>query len=187
MPNYCQNIAHITHPDPKMIERAKLAIDEGRLFQEFFPCPQELWDTEESAITEERRNAFIKKYGSADWYNWCISNWGTKWDCCEGFWDGGNEDPNYALLNFETAWSPPLGVYFELMEQGFTVEAYYYEPGMQFAGHWENGVDDWYEDWGNADGAEKTLPEDLNELFAISEVQREYEEMEAYEDENEDI
>ena len=46
-----------------------------------------------------------QKYGAADWYDWSISNWGTKWNSygyAEGFqYDGSNE------IIFETAWSRP--------------------------------------------------------------------------------
>jgi len=65
-----------------------------------------------------------------------------------------------------------------LVEQGYTVRAYYYEPGMCFAGVWDNGCDDCYSDWGDSQGAKDTLPEDLDEFFAISESLAEYEEEE---------
>lgn len=41
----------------------------------------------------------IIEYGSTDWYEWSIKNWGTKWNACEGIVE------NNELL-FETAWSP---------------------------------------------------------------------------------
>lgn len=47
----------------------------------------------------------LREYGSATWYSWSVSNWGTKWNayCCNmDFLEG-----NYARLLFETAWSAP--------------------------------------------------------------------------------
>ena len=42
----------------------------------------------------------------ADWYNWSVENWGTKWDVsdCEII-DQSDYDVNYT---FSTAWSPPI-------------------------------------------------------------------------------
>ena len=38
------------------------------------------------------------------WYNWCIKNWGTKWEC----WDEGlSHDKDQTHYYFTTAWSPP--------------------------------------------------------------------------------
>ena len=45
-------------------------------------------------------------YGSINWYDWAIANWGTKWNGGEADID---EDPNddEILIRFDTAWSPP--------------------------------------------------------------------------------
>ena len=46
---------------------------------------------------------------------------------------------------FDTAWSPPIELYETLEEQGFVVDATYYEPGLQLTGiyrdGWDNSVD----------------------------------------------
>lgn len=43
----------------------------------------------------------IENHGYASWYQWCIFNWGTKWDMdiCQS-----DED----ILLIQTAWSPPV-------------------------------------------------------------------------------
>jgi hypothetical protein len=51
----------------------------------------------------------------------------------------------------------------------------YYEGGMNFAGIWEDGIDECYQDWGDAQGAKDTLPQELDDCFAISESQAEWE------------
>ena len=56
------------------------------------------------------------------------------------------------------------------------MRAYYYEGGMCFAGIYDNGSDECYSDWGDSQGAKDTLPQELDEFFAISESQSEYEE-----------
>jgi len=45
----------------------------------------------------------IKEYGYATWYEWCIENWGTKWDACRVCYDENR-------IVFETAWSSPASI-----------------------------------------------------------------------------
>ena len=53
----------------------------------------------------------------------------------------------------------------------------YYEPGMCFAGVWEDGCDDYY-DYSNmtSDEVQEELPVELDEAFGISEQIAEWEE-----------
>jgi hypothetical protein len=71
------------------------------------------------------------------------------------------------------------------MAMGFRITAMYYEPGMAFAGVWDNGDDDYYE-YGSMDSKEiaETLPTELDEAFGISESAAEWE---AENEENIDI
>lgn len=41
MPNFCENLVNFSHSNPEMIERVLKANNEGTLFQEFVPCPEE--------------------------------------------------------------------------------------------------------------------------------------------------
>lgn len=49
----------------------------------------------------------ILEYGADTWYDWCIENWGTKWDACEC-----KIGDDY--LEFETAWDAPFPIIEEL-------------------------------------------------------------------------
>ena len=49
----------------------------------------------------------IKEYGHATWYEWCIENWGTKWDACRVCYDE-------TRIVFETAWSSPASILVEI-------------------------------------------------------------------------
>lgn len=49
-----------------------------------------------------------KLYGATTWYNWCITNWGTKWNTY------GNEQPDANTITFLTAWSAPEKVIAQL-------------------------------------------------------------------------
>jgi hypothetical protein len=63
-----------------------------------------------------------------------------------------------------------------LLEQGFDVTLYYYEPGMGFVGKWEDGCDDYYEYSGeNSDTVRAAIGDELDDMFGISESMAEYE------------
>ena len=175
MPNWCNNTLTLTHKDPAMIQRAKDALDRGEFLSEFCPMPRELGD----AIANGQADAvMIEKYGYSSWYDYCVNEWGTKWDVGE---DGASDiHPDGTMLNtyFDSAWSPPVAAYDKLVELGFTVDAYYYEGGMAYAGTYSNGNDDSISLEGmTADEIEQDYP-DLNEAFGIAECMREYEEPE---------
>jgi hypothetical protein len=79
--------------------------------------------------------------------------------------DWERDGDNTITINFDSAWSPPIAMYEYLeSEQGWEVRAIYHEPGMGFAGRFENGYDDYYElDWTNRESVE-SLPEDILEF-----------------------
>jgi hypothetical protein len=168
-----------------MIERARTAFNDGRLLDEFIPVPKDLQivagrvgddnDPKQIELKEaEIRN--LATHGYTTWYDFCVNEWGTKWDIgADG--NPAQDIPGGLMLGFESAWAPPLGAYEKLEEQGFTIRAMYYEPGMAFAGIYEDGTDDYY-DYGGLDsaGIAEALPVELDEGFGISESAAEWEE-----------
>jgi hypothetical protein len=94
MPNWCNNTLTLTHKDPAMIQRAKDALDRGEFLSEFCPMPRELGD----AIANGQPDAvMIEKYGYSSWYDYCVNEWGTKWDVGE---DGATDiHPDGTMLN----------------------------------------------------------------------------------------
>ena len=195
MPNWCNNSVEIYHKDPAMIERVRTAFNGEGLLQEFIPVPEDLRNIVAGSVPEAQRAEHELKeefnrmtYGYTNWYDFCVNEWGTKWDIGA---DGnpaqdipGDEFTGPGLmLGFDSAWAPPCAAYEKLLEQGFYIRAMYYEPGMAFAGVWDNGNDDYYE-YGGMDSKEiaDTLPTDLDEAFCISESVAEWEEENAEED-----
>jgi hypothetical protein len=179
MPNWCSNGLTLTHSDPAMIERVLKGRD--GLLQEFIPCPQELIDTvsgfvgEGQDLLEAQQRANVEKYGYTTWYEHNVSEWGTKWDVSADNIE--RVDDNTVTLSFESAWSPPIGAYARLEALGFTVEAFYYEPGMCFVGKYAEGYDDCYEYGGQtSDTVRDYIGEELDEYFGISENMSEWEE-----------
>ena len=194
MPNWCNNTVEIYHEDPAMIERVRTAFNDGRLLAEFIPIPQSLkivagcvGDPDEQKKLEEdtARNREVHGYGN--WYDYCVNEWGTKWDVgADG--NPAQDIPGGLMLGFESAWAPPCAAYDKLTEQGFRIRAMYFEPGMAFAGIWEDGIDDFYE-YGGLDsaGIAEELPVELDEAFGISEDVAQWEAENAEEEENIDI
>jgi hypothetical protein len=194
MPNWCNNSVEIYHDDPAMIERVRTAFNGEGLLGEFIPVPADLkivagrtGDPEENAriIATEELNRI--KHGYSNWYDFCVNEWGTKWEIgADG--NPAQDIPGGLLLGFDSAWAPPCAAYEKLQAMGFRITAMYYEPGMAFAGVWDNGDDDYYE-YGGMDSKEiaDTLPAQLDEAFGISESVAEWEAENAEEEENIDI
>jgi len=142
MPNWCSNHFKISHSDPMMIEKVIQGSISEKLGETFVPIPE-----------------------SVDEYNWCVTNWGTKWDfgCKEisdfrdGFWGG----------YFDTAWSPPLEWYQAMSKLGFKIEAYWHEGGNCFAGSY---IDDVVTEYNDMDcDSVKELPQEFDDLFSVYE------------------
>jgi len=192
MPNWCGNFVEVGHEDPAKIRALADAMERGEFCDHVIPVPQELKETmagsygddERQALLEAQTKHNIEKYGAGNWYDFCVNHWGTKWDVdCQGQVDV-HPEGTVVTASFDSAWSPPTGVYEALVEDGYTVRAYYYESGMCFAGIWDNGSDECYSDWGDSQGAKDTLPQDLDDFFAISESMAEWEAENAEEEED---
>ena len=189
MPNWCSNYVEIGHTDPQKITALVEAMNSGGFLNHIIPVPNELTETISGAFSDEAQQAALerktaenlKKFGYGNWYDYCVNEWGTKWDVTIEAGVDVNPNGQNLVASFDSAWSPPTRVYDAMVEQGYAVRAYYFEPGMGFAGIYEDGSDDCYSDWGDSRGAKATLPQELDDFFAISESQAEYE------DENEEL
>ena len=186
MPNWCNNNLTLTHEDPKMIQRAYDALERGEFLQEFIPVPEALkivagcvGDPVEQAKLEADTKRNREELGYDNWYDYCVSEWGTKWDVGESGASDIHPDGKMLHTYFDSAWSPPVYAYEKLVELGFGVDAMYYEGGMGYAGSFgsEYGDQEINLEGMRADDIEREYPE-LDECFGISESMREYEEPE---------
>jgi hypothetical protein len=165
-----------------MIKRAFDALERGEFLNEFIPVPEQLkivagcvGDPDEQKKLEADTARNLEELGYGNWYDYCVGEWGTKWDCGEQGCSDIHPDGRMLHTSFDTAWSPPVRAYEKLTELGFRVNAMYYEPGMAYAGSWEDGCDEEISIEGmSADEIEQNHPE-LDEAFGISESIREYE------------
>ena len=160
MPNWCANslkiVATTAESEKKLaeivqeLERAQGAGESAGIFNLIKPIPEALmitsgWlgkDTPEQAALEIEQAANLKKYGYKDWYSFCTGEWGTKWDMNNQIEDEPYTiDGNTVTMVFDTAWAPPMQIYYALEEMGFKVEATYVEQGMGYIGYYADGVD----------------------------------------------
>jgi hypothetical protein len=179
-----------------MIERAKKAFADGRLLDEFCPVPKSLHivagrvgdDADPKQVElEAQEKANLEAHGYSNWYDYCVNEWGTKWDIGGDDYNAPQEDgPNKITMAFDSAWAPPTAAMDKMMDLGFSVRLYYYEPGMCFAGIYSEDGDDYYDlsDM-NSEQVKEELPEVLDDMFGISECMAEYEAEEAEENEDE--
>lgn len=184
MPNWCANNIELRHKDPAMIQRAVEAFKQGKFCNEFIPVPQALMDTvsgrfgdpEEQRLLEEKTMHNLSTYGYANWYDFCVNEWGTKWDVGDAE-SVNTVDDTHMVAFFDSAWAPPIGLYEALLALDFDVEACYYEPGMAFVGKWYNG-DDFCINYGeyNSDTVREAIGEELDDMFCISEDMSQWEE-----------
>lgn len=90
MPNWCDNTLIVTGSNDRVKQFYDQNIQEGNIeegeetifnFNNLCPCPNE-----------------------DDWYNWRITNWGTKWN---GIIHNTEIADSELVIDFNSAWSPP--------------------------------------------------------------------------------
>jgi hypothetical protein len=193
MPNWCNNYLVLEHDDPEMIVRAKKAYCDGKLLEEFCPVPASLHivagrvgadDNAEQIKLEEDTARNLEVHGYANWYDYCVNEWGTKWDV--GGDDGmiTEDGPNALRMSFDSAWAPPVAAMEKFQGLGFKVKLVYWESGMCFCGIYDENGDDYfdYTDM-SADEVEANINPEIDECMCIVENLREWEEENAEEEE----
>jgi len=157
MPNWCNNSLQLTAASKEEANELyqhlqKQGEDDWTFFGFFVP---ETWNED-------------------DWYWSRVEAWGTKWDASISSIDW--IDDLTVVMSFDTAWSPPIATYEAMVEQGWSVHASYYEPGMCFTGTWSDGEDVNYEysNCTTGDEVREVIPEELDEEFGISSWYDEY-------------
>jgi hypothetical protein len=184
MPNWCSNHITVRGTDPVAIKRLADAFDNGEFCGTVVPMPEELnitsgrlGDGAEQRELERKTAENLEKHGFANWYDFNVAKWGTKWEIGgDGNEAERDEDGLGFSAPFDSAWSPPIAVCEALVEQGFEVVLYYYEPGMGYCGKFEDGSDEYYEySDENSETVRAAIGSDLDDMFGISESMAEYE------------
>ena len=189
MPNWCMNQLEVSHPDITKMQNLIEGFKKGQFFNSIRPMPEELRGTISPVPDDVDVTGLAEKYGATNWYDWSVNNWGTKWDVGD---DDDNDleiepygDTLSVRFSFESAWSPPDAIYEYMVEQGYTIEAYYYEPGVGFCGSVKDGETDHYDITNlTSEEVEDQIPYEIDIRFGISDWLAECE-REAEEEENE--
>jgi len=157
MPNHTDNRVILSHADSQMIDDIYnvMNTEDTELCNHLIPMPKELEGTTSPSDTP-------------NWYDWRLENWGTKWDVYETHCT--RMDANTLVLNFYTAWSPPIPVFDKLVDMGFEVNARYLDEGWGYIGEYTDG-DDWCTT--DVESVVNDYPE-LDDEFGISEYLAEY-------------
>ena len=152
MPNWCNNSITITGPADQMKTiweqaQSNWKTENYGLLNVMVPIPEALKGTR-SPSPDDGSQPIVDGYDN--WYDWCVNNWGTKWDINdEGLVFEDTED-GYATISgwFESAWAPPITAYDKFMENNPEIQIYsiYEEGGMDFAGIYDNGDDEFMDD-----------------------------------------
>jgi len=117
MPNWCNNYLELEHDDPAMITRAKTAFADAKLLAEFVPVPEDLSivagrvgadedQKQKDLVAQEEVN--VAKHGYRNWYDYCVNEWGTKWDVGGEGDQATVESPNAIKMNLIQPGHHPL-------------------------------------------------------------------------------
>jgi hypothetical protein len=147
MPNWCNNYATFICPTKEIFDKLNHAISTDNWFETFAPLQID------DVTNESGWDAHI-----------AIDMWGTKWTP-SNIEINNSYDETYTLeVSFDTAWSPPIGVY-KIMNKKFdiNINAFYEEYGCNFFGRFylskEEEIDDVFD-----------MPTDLAELTELRKV-----------------
>jgi hypothetical protein len=203
MPNWCSNSIEIVGPRDKIRAVWEAAKQEEGLLNALRPQPEGLDITAgrvgadgspEQVELEAREAENLEKHGARNWYDWNVSNWGTKWDIslegleyeedADGNFDNGTGQP-YARITgwFDSAWSPPIAAvaHYGARNEDVKITLDYHEPGMAFVGRYtieEGEEEDEYHDYGGftSETVRDAIGADMDDMWAISENMAEWEE-----------
>ena len=92
MPNWVHHV--LTIKDEKVFDEVAnfITTNNNEILNALYPIPDYIY---KGLLGMDERDL----YGDDNWYDWCIKNWGTKWDTCR-------VSIQNDTIEFDTAWSP---------------------------------------------------------------------------------
>mgnify|MGYP004452333711 FL=1 len=146
MPNWCMNEVSIHGEEQevaKFVDECFTEVDNQQVldFDKVLPEPDYDKPKKDGTHNDGVQTKLNAPYEHPDWYTWRNANWGTKWNLVPakgGSVDGYSVDitKDYINLTFDTAWSPPDGIYDAIGDRypDLSVNWFYREDGMQMSG-----------------------------------------------------
>jgi hypothetical protein len=151
MPNFCECDLYIEGPKARVEEfLATVKGEDGPFdfsqlisYPEQFREPDRLCEEWQKKPQEERGEPPPRDGFNSGGYEWCVANWGTKWNACHaslqedmGTWEEDGKAMLSVEVNFATAWAPPLPVILQASKRfpDLRFDLRYFEGGCQFNG-----------------------------------------------------
>mgnify|MGYP006273164693 FL=1 len=137
MPNHCSNYLTVVGDKDELSKFVKsittVSEEDGesvRILKNLYPCPAELYEAT-ADFGKTKRTDLIEKYGANDWYDWCITHWGTKWGDYDTILQSEFTEGDTSVdLTFTTAWGPAVNGLVKVSEQF---------PNLAFVNSFEEG------------------------------------------------
>ena len=145
MPNWCENVVSISGNETQVRELYKFVKGTCVISSEYKATTdkdgKKTWenvilDTPKTVNIPFSFKSVLPYEGEWD-YNWCVENWGVKWDLdTEQRMD---DDGDHIEYCFDTAWGPPYGIHQKLTAKfpDLHITWFYHEPMMEVAGYLE--------------------------------------------------
>lgn len=150
MPNWCQNTILFNGPTEelsKLIETVE-GPNTSLSLRKIIYTPEELVTSSAPNRNENDKARFLTLYGAADWYDFQVKNWGTKWDVqaqiiydskesAVGYHTYTEKEVRTVKMEFDSAWSPPQLAILMLAKQFPKTNIYhsYDESGSDYSGY----------------------------------------------------
>ena len=89
MPNWCNNVVQVSHPDVSKMSALVESINAGKFCDFAIPVPASLQivagrvgddDKPEQIDLVEAEKRNLAEHGYKNWFDFCVAKWGTKWD-----------------------------------------------------------------------------------------------------------
>lgn len=141
MPNWCQNEVVISgYEEGSEAELERFVQDCFREVEYQYGTEKQISFKKIIPYPESAPNKGYQDEEFGKWFNdfghdWCVDNWGTKWEPYEQE-NRFHYYPDEIYLNFLTAWSPPQGIYDKIskMLPKCSISWFYKEESCQISG-----------------------------------------------------
>lgn len=141
MPNWVQNEVRVTGEE-KDISAFLTFVGSKESdfdFNQIMPMPTELKKTVKGADDmipawqKQNSKLLIAEFGDDNWFDWCINNWGCKWNADEVVVEQHKGELKFDL---ETPWSPPREICEKLNTEfpALDISWFYKQEGMRASG-----------------------------------------------------
>ena len=145
MPNWCSNEVEIYGKEEdiaKFVDECFTDFKDTQVLDFAKVMPEPDYDKPKKDGTHNDGVQTEFKWEMPDWWTWRNDNWGTKWNLVPNHdgdltkYDVVGQDDGYIQLVFDTAWSPPNGIYEAITEKypDLDINWFYREDGEQMAG-----------------------------------------------------